>query len=144
MFFSNFFKMNVNKNTYIFAFVLSFIVVCFIQAALAEQGGTGTLPWEDWLTSLRKSVSGPVAYAVAIIGIAGSAITFIVTGAEVGGFFKLFLGIVFGMSILVGVNALVETFFGASAQVPESISLEQIMQIRDVVSRDVVSFSLKY
>ena len=39
------------------------------QHAFASEGTGGSLPYESWLTNLRNSVTGPVAFALSIIGI---------------------------------------------------------------------------
>ena len=39
------------------------------ETAWASAGQGGELPYEDWLDALQRSVTGPVAFALAIIGI---------------------------------------------------------------------------
>jgi type IV secretory pathway VirB2 component (pilin) len=47
------------------------MVLCIPRTAHAATGGAG-LPWETPLTTLSNSVTGPMAYAVSLIGIVGS------------------------------------------------------------------------
>lgn len=50
-----------------------FMLMAFIflapQHAFASTGTGGSLPYESWLTNLQNSVTGPVAFALSIIGI---------------------------------------------------------------------------
>ena len=63
------------------------------QHAFASEGTGGSLPYEGWLTNLRNSVTGPVAFALSIIGIvvAGGILIF---GGELNGFFRTLIFIV--------------------------------------------------
>jgi len=56
------------------------------QHAFASTGTGGSLPYESWLTNLQNSVTGPVAFALSIIGIvvAGGVLIF---GGDLNGFF---------------------------------------------------------
>lgn len=57
----------------IFLGLAAFAVVLAIAPvhAFASTGSGGSLPYESWLTSLRTSVTGPVAFTLSIIGIIG-------------------------------------------------------------------------
>ena len=41
----------------------------FSNDAAAAVGAGGNLPYEGWLTNLRNSVTGPVAFTLSIVGI---------------------------------------------------------------------------
>ncbi len=94
--------------------VLAVIVIMLPQPALASVGTGGALPYESWLTDLRNSVTGPVAFALAIIGIvvAGGVLIF---GGELNGFFRTLIFIVLVMALLVGAQNMMSTFFGRGA-----------------------------
>jgi type IV secretion system protein VirB2 len=87
----------------------------------ASEGGGGGLPYETWLTNLRNSVTGPVAFALAIIGIvvAGGVLIF---GGDLNGFFRTLIFIVLVMALLIGAQNILGTFFGRGAEIA---SLEQ-------------------
>ncbi len=72
------------------------------------------LPYESWLEALRKSVTGPVAFALAMIGIvvAGGVLIF---GGDLNGFFRSIIFVVLVMALLVGSQNLLTNFFGGSA-----------------------------
>ena len=76
----------------------------------------GSLPYETWLTSLRNSVTGPVAFTLSLVGIivAGGVLIF---GGDLNGFFRTLIFIVLVMALLVGAQNMMTTFFGAAAEV---------------------------
>lgn len=92
------------------------LMVMFAHPAMASEGTGGSLPYESWLTNLRNSVTGPVAFAVSIIGIvvAGSVLIF---GGELNGFFRTLVFIVLVMALLVGAQNMMSTFFGRGAEI---------------------------
>jgi type IV secretory pathway VirB2 component (pilin) len=84
--------------------------------ALASEGTGGSLPYESWLTSLRNSVTGPVAFALSIIGIviAGGVLIF---GGDLNAFFRTLVFIVLVMALLVGAQNMMGTLFGRGAEI---------------------------
>lgn len=98
---------------------LCLIVVIMLVASNDAVAGTtagGSLPYESWLTSLRNSVTGPVAFTLALVGIvvAGGVLIF---GGDLNGFFRTLIFIVLVMALLVGAQNMMTTFFGAAAEV---------------------------
>ena len=93
------------------------------QHAFASEGTGGSLPYESWLTNLRNSVTGPVAFALSIIGIvvAGGILIF---GGELNGFFRTLIFIVLVMALLVGAQNMMSTFFGRGAVIAGSTSTD--------------------
>ena len=83
--------------------------------AMATTGTGGSLPYESWLTSLRNSVTGPVAFSLSIIGIvvAGGILIF---GGELNAFFRTLIFIVLVMALLVGAQNMMTSFFGKGAE----------------------------
>jgi type IV secretory pathway VirB2 component (pilin) len=107
-----------------------FMLVAFIflapQHAFASTGTGGSLPYESWLTNLQNSVTGPVAFALSIIGIvvAGGVLIF---GGDLNGFFRTLIFLVLVMALLVGAQNVMSTFFGRGAEIA-SISDAVIQQ----------------
>ena len=83
----------INRTTmfYIGAALLMVLFLLSPQHAFASEGTGGSLPYESWLTNLRNSVTGPVAFALSIIGIviAGGVLIF---GGDLNGFFRTLFG----------------------------------------------------
>jgi type IV secretion system protein VirB2 len=88
-------------------------------AAWAGPGEGGRLPYEAWLTNLRASATGPVAFAFGILGIvvAGGILIF---GGDLNGFFRTMLVIVLVMALLVTADTVMTDLFGASAEATAS------------------------
>lgn len=84
--------------------------------AFASEGTGGALPYETWLTNLRNSVTGPVAFALSIIGIvvAGGVLIF---GGDLNGFFRTLIFIVLVMALLIGAQNIMGSFFGRGAEI---------------------------
>jgi type IV secretion system protein VirB2 len=84
--------------------------------AFASEGTGGSLPYESWLTNLRNSVTGPVAFALSIIGIviAGGVLIF---GGDLNAFFRTLVFIVLVMALLVGAQNMMGTLFGRGAEI---------------------------
>lgn len=86
------------------------------DAAHASVGTGGSLPYESWLTSLRNSVTGPVAFTLSLIGIvvAGGVLIF---GGDLNAFFRSLIFLVLVMALIVGANNVLSSFFGVGAEV---------------------------
>src|SRR4051812_29697953 len=92
------------------------LLVLASQHVLASEGTGGALPYESWLTNLRNSVTGPVAFALSIIGIvvAGGVLIF---GGDLNGFFRTLIFLVLVMALLVGAQNVMSSFFGRGAEI---------------------------
>ena len=103
------------------------------QHAFASMGTGGSLPYESWLTSLQNSVTGPVAFALSIIGIviAGGVLIF---GGDLNGFFRTLIFLVLVMALLVGAQNMMSSFFGKGAEIA---SLEKTV-LNQAVTRRIV------
>ena len=93
-----------------------FSLMALPESSLASVGTGGSLPYESWLTALRSSVTGPVAFALSIIGIvvAGGVLVF---GGDLNGFVRTLIFIVLVMAFLVGAQNMMSTFFGTGAEI---------------------------
>ncbi len=101
-----------------FTLALVLVMMAVPLDAHAAIGAGGALPYEAWLTALRTSVTGPVAFAVSIIGIvvAGGVLIF---GGELNNFFRSLIFLVLVMALTVGAQNLMGTFFGQGALIGE-------------------------
>lgn len=120
-------------------FMGAFIILAFIllapHQAIASEGSGGGLPYESWLTQLRNSVTGPVAFALSIIGIviAGGVLIF---GGDLNGFFRTMIFLVLVMALLVGAQNVMSTFFGRGAEIAAlGHAVDQQLQMLASVAR---------
>jgi type IV secretory pathway VirB2 component (pilin) len=108
----------INRTTMFYLSVVLLLALLLLapQHAFASEGTGGSLPYEGWLTNLRNSVTGPVAFALSIIGIviAGGVLIF---GGDLNGFFRTLIFLVLVMALLVGAQNVMSTFFGRGAEI---------------------------
>lgn len=95
--------------------MLLLALIALPDTALAASSEGGGLPYESWLTKLRTSVTGPVAFALSIIGlvVAGGVLIF---GGELNAFFRTLIFLVLVMALIIGANNMMTTFFGQGAE----------------------------
>ncbi len=100
--------------------VFGVLFLIHTQPALASATTGGGLPYEDWLTNLRASVTGPVAFALSIIGIvvAGGVLIF---GGELNAFFRTMIFLVLVMALIIGAQNVMSNFFGRGAEITASL-----------------------
>jgi type IV secretory pathway VirB2 component (pilin) len=108
----------LNRPAVLYLGLLTLLLLCLLapEMAFASEGTGGSLPYESWLTNLRNSVTGPVAFTLSLVGIvvAGGILIF---GGELNGFFRTLIFIVLVMALLVGAQNMMSTFFGRGAQI---------------------------
>ena len=113
------FRLDRNAVFYLGLLALLAFFLLAPQTAFASEGTGGSLPYEGWLTNLRNSVTGPVAFTLSLIGIvvAGGILIF---GGELNGFFRTLIFIVLVMALLVGAQNMMSTFFGRGAEIADA------------------------
>ena len=92
---------------------LTLLVLASHSAEAAAAGGG--LPYEGWLANIQASITGPVAFAFAIIGlvVAGAVLIF---GGELNGFIRTLMFIALVMALIITAQNMM-TFFGTGAAV---------------------------
>jgi type IV secretion system protein VirB2 len=127
------FRLNRTVLAYLGLFALLAFFLLAPQHAHSAVGTGGALPYEGWLTNLRNSVTGPVAFTLSIIGIvvAGGILIF---GGELNGFFRTLIFIVLVMGLLVGVQNMMSTFFGRGAEIA-ALTDGVLHQVNDLAAR---------
>ncbi|MFC1185412.1 TrbC/VirB2 family protein [Pasteurella multocida] len=95
-------------------FIVATLTILFTPDAFASAGSGGGLPYESWLTKVRNSVTGPVAFTLSIVGIVGAG-ALLIFGGEINGFIKTLVFIVLVAALLVGAQNLLTSVTGAGA-----------------------------
>ena len=85
---------------------------------LASGGGSG-MPWESALQSVADSITGPVAFTIAVFAFVGAGAMLVWQGGEMGPVLKILLGIVMGVALIVCAAPFLEKAFGVSAGLTE-------------------------
>ncbi len=114
----------MNTKPIVISAVLAYAVVIALASALlvlllpslahaASTGGTG-LQWETPLQKIRDSVTGPVAYAISLLGIVvtGAVLVF---GGEINEFVRRIIMLVMVVSLMVFAADILNTLFNKGA-----------------------------
>lgn len=123
---SSIYKKNNSYNQMIILYAVGVFVLLFFllgdmaYASDATAGGGVALPWETPLEKLRKSVSGPVAFAVSLMGLVAGGIA-LIFGGEVGEFVKRIIYLVLVISVIVFANTLLTGALFSGAVVPANV-----------------------
>src|SRR5258708_130424 len=97
------------------AVMLVLLILLPDQALASTTGGAG-LPWETPLQKVRDSITGPVAYAMSLLGIVvtGAVLVF---GGEINEFVRRVIMLILVVSLMVFATDLMSTLFNAGAVV---------------------------
>jgi type IV secretion system protein VirB2 len=92
------------------------IVLMMVHSDQASAGSTGSsnLPWETPLQKVRDSITGPVAYAISLLGIVVTG-AILVFGGEINEFVRRIIMLVLVVSLMVFATDLLSTLFNAGA-----------------------------
>lgn len=124
--FPSFFQFSLTRKSMLMigAMLMSALFLLSPSDVYAAQDSVSNLPYEGWLTALRTSVTGPVAFALAIIGIviAGGVLIF---GGDLNGFFRTLIFLVLVMALIVGAQNMMSGFFGRGAEIATAIDVMQ-------------------
>ncbi len=98
------------------ALVLTGLVLLMLLAmphlahASTADTSTGALPWETPLSNFRQSISGPVAFAISLIGIIICGAT-LIWGGEIGEFARRGIMLVLVVALIVLANNVLTSLF---------------------------------
>lgn len=85
------------------------------SSAFAAMGGSGSLPYESWLSTIVDSITGPVAYGISLLGIFSAGAALVLAGQEMSQFVKSLLFLVMVISFLIGAKEYLSGVMGKSA-----------------------------
>ncbi|MBP5243796.1 MAG: TrbC/VirB2 family protein [Succinivibrio sp.] len=96
--------------------LVTLVSLCAVvgSAFAADTASSAVLPYEDWLKTIQKSLTGPVAFSISIIGIISCGVTLIFSGGEINRFMKSVIYLVFVMTLLVGANSFMSSVFNGA------------------------------
>lgn len=106
----------------IIAIALCFGVIDMAHAADASGGGGAGLPWEGPLDKLKKSISGPVAFVIALLGIVACGAT-LIWGGEITEFTKRIIYVVLVVCLIVFANTLLTGALFSGAVLPADMAV---------------------
>ena len=85
------------------------LVLFSLLAILPETSMATTMPYDSALTTLKDSLTGPVAQAIAVIGIVASGAT-LIFGGEISGFLKSVIYLILVCSLLIAGTKFIDVF----------------------------------
>lgn len=108
--------MNIVRRTSVGPRVWAMFVIAVVFSLQLQAAAAGGLPWEKPMTAIATSLTGPVAYAIGLIGIAiaGGAMLW---GGELTEFGRRACMIGLVVSVLVFAAPLLASAFGVNAAV---------------------------
>ena len=108
--------MRLKQNFWLLVCLVSLLVLLHPVVAHAAAGGGGGLPYESALNKLQNSATGPVAFALSILGIvvAGGTLIF---GGDLSGFFRSMVVLVLVIGVLVSAVNVLQTLFAKGATI---------------------------
>jgi type IV secretion system protein TrbC len=92
-------------------------VLLSAHPALAATAQGGGLPYESFLTQLRNSITGPVAYTISLLAIVGAGGMLVFGGQQIDGFLRTIVFLVLTIGIVIGANNMMSSFFGQGAMI---------------------------
>ncbi|EHK2924619.1 TrbC/VirB2 family protein [Vibrio parahaemolyticus] len=82
--------------------------------ALSHASGSSGMPWEDPLSKIVDSVTGPIAFGVSVLGIVVAGLT-LVFGGQLDGFIQKIAILALVVSLIVLATNVMSSLFGVSS-----------------------------
>lgn len=109
------------SNLVVFGLVIA--LFAFAPDAMAAAGSGGDLPYEDWLTKIKNSITGPYAFVAALLGLVGAGSALIFGGSDMNGFLKTILYVVMVLAFLVAAQNMLAAITGRGAEIAAVLPL---------------------
>ena len=92
----------------------AFALLMLASHAHAASGAGGGLPYEDWLTRIRQSITGPVAFGISVIAIVAAG-AMLIFGGDMNGFMKTLVFIVLVLAFVIAAQNTLSAITGTGA-----------------------------
>lgn len=90
------------------------LLMLLASQAHAASGAGGGLPYEDWLTRIRQSITGPVAFGISVIAIVAAG-AMLIFGGDMNGFMKTLVFIVLVLAFVIAAQNTLSAITGTGA-----------------------------
>ena len=90
------------------------LLLLMATQAHAASGAGGGLPYEDWLTRIRQSITGPVAFGISVIAIVAAG-AMLIFGGDMNGFMKTLVFIVLVLAFVIAAQNTLSAITGTGA-----------------------------
>jgi type IV secretory pathway VirB2 component (pilin) len=102
------------------------LVMLLAADAHAAAGAGGGLPYEDWMTRIRQSITGPVAFGISIIAIVAAG-AMLIFGGDMNGFMKTLVFIVLVLAFVIAAQNTLSAITGTGAVIAEAASFNAVV-----------------
>jgi len=101
-------------------------------------GGGAGLPWEGPLDRLRQSISGPVAFVIALLGIIASG-AMLIWGGEISEFTRRIIYVVLVVCLIVFANSLLTGQLFSGAVIPDTALALDPATAHEIIAKGTVA-----
>ena len=108
-------RINVSQRALLILGV-ALLLLIVAHPAFASNTSGGGLPFDDWFTKIRQSVTGPFAFTASIVGLVGAGATPIF-GGDMNGFLRTLIFIVLVLCFLVAAQNTIAAITGQGAEI---------------------------
>lgn len=92
------------------------MVLLSAHPAFAAATAGGGLPFDDWFTKIRSSITGPFAFTASIVGLVGAGAT-LIFGGDMNGFLRTLIFIVLVLAFIVAAQNTLSAITGQGAEI---------------------------
>ena len=118
--FSTFQIRRQNRMTMLWVVFGVFALLLLAHDAHAAAGTGAGLPYEDWLTKIRQSITGPVAFAISVIAIVAAG-AMLIFGGDMNGFMKTLVFIVLVLAFVIAAQNMLSAITGVGAVIADAM-----------------------
>lgn len=104
------------NNKAVFAIGTALLMLLSAHPAFAASTAGGGLPFDDWFTTIRSSITGPFAFTASIVGLVGAGAT-LIFGGDMNGFLRTLIFIVLVLCFIVAAQNTLSAITGQGAEI---------------------------
>lgn len=109
-------------------FVLALVVTVIMADPAFASSSSSELPWEEGITKLKDSLTGPMATGLGVIGIFTCG-AILLWGGDLNGLFQKMVVLILVLSLVICANKILTYFYTASGATVGNVT--QVAQIGD-------------
>lgn len=110
---------HIKTNKFLMLIMVFVLFGLISESVFAADVSGGEMPWDGAMGKVLKSLTGPFAFGLAVIGVVSTG-TGLIFGADIGSFFKGIIILVLVCSLIVSSVNLISVLFGTGAQINQT------------------------